>query len=400
MFKLLTLVFLAATTLVYAGSSQYYSENAKRRDGSYQNQQNQQYSINQQNNVDQKQKNLLQLLNGKGIKTSIQEKLDSHTEFQFTEPLIESLVEGSYNLYKNNRFRIESVSADNMNFVDCMVDPEKVKFIIFDSPNRYVRVNTKHLESVPQMKQNIKLYVPGIMEIPLESGQSLANEYEKSDSNVTVVVVDYSEYKNCSLKLLIPETLQDVGRLTAVFIVHLLRSNYTMEDVHVIANQVGIHAVEQTVALVDETFPRVTALDPCFTVLNGIPARRQDGRRSVDLVDVIYVNLAAIPESDDIPYALFFPNGGLNLTATSNDGLALKYYRNTINNPKLYKAARCDRYATYKLGLCKQNPINWMGEHVQKETGTFFLSIKNSTIQPLWNSLVSDAVKQEQSLYW
>lgn len=65
-------------------------------------------------------------------------------------------------------------------------------------------------------------------------------------------------------------------------------------------------------------------------------------------------------------------NDNSDLFTASNDGLALKYYRNTINNPKLYKAARCDRYATYKLGLCKQNPINWMGEHVQKYDVAFF----------------------------
>lgn len=68
-------------------------------------------------------------------------------------------------------------------------------------------------------------------------------------------------------------------------------------------------------------------------------------------------------DNDDKMY-IYIQNDIFDFITDKNDEQALTYYQKSITKPALYKATQCERFMTYKLGLCNQNPTNWMGEYV------------------------------------
>ncbi|XP_018336717.1 lipase member H-B isoform X2 [Agrilus planipennis] len=223
--------------------------------------------------------------------------------------------------------------------------------------------------------------------------QNITREYmKKGNYNIihvdwrNVAVLPYAVASVCS---------KDVAKVISSFLLNLNeKKRIPMHQFHLIGISLGAHvaglAGKQIKEKLNTQIGRITALDPAGPLFEFPPAKESEKLTKYDakVVDVIHTDGGIVGALKPLGTIDFYPDGGIRpqegcpLIPVEKDVgdsffcghyKAVEYFIRSINS-KEFVGVQCKSWLKFKLGHCKGNKDNIMGENlIPERQGSFYL---------------------------
>uniref|UniRef100_A0A0A9WB67 Phospholipase A1 member A n=1 Tax=Lygus hesperus TaxID=30085 RepID=A0A0A9WB67_LYGHE len=235
------------------------------------------------------------------------------------------------------------------------------------------------------------------------------NEAEP-EPKVNLVFVNWANISKGSY-ILAQKRLIVVAAQVERFITRLVfEYGVTLNSIHIVGHSLGAHVSGITGRLVSqhawtavkwnithkrgEKLGRITGLDPALPGFLKLGWELKIGKNAAMFVDVIHTSAFTFGSGEPLGHADFYVNGGLahqpgcglagmygitlggllNWGSVCSHSRAYYYYAESVVFPKAFPSRQCSTYTFFILGLCKGNPVVYMGEATpQTARGTFYL---------------------------
>ncbi|XP_060524419.1 uncharacterized protein LOC132700864 [Cylas formicarius] len=226
-----------------------------------------------------------------------------------------------------------------------------------------------------------------------DDGQSVKNAYlEVGDYNVILVqnerLLAGPDYITAAYNC------QPIARYCGRFIDYLVSRGMWLSKLHVIGLSLGGQIAGMTGQYVKSgRLPRITAFDPAGPLFNFVKENERIDPSDADFVDVIFTSSGLWGMKYSVGDVNYWPNGGgkkqpgcsipeiinrygiyIPWLVFCSHFRSYQLYVETLRSPYLFPSHKCDSYATFKLGYCKNTPVSYLGVAADpKDKGDFYL---------------------------
>lgn len=267
-------------------------------------------------------------------------------------------------------------------------DPTLVRFYVFTREDPFptlldTRFPINHTNFNPT--RNTKFLIHGW----LQEGKSFAEEPKNAllrAEDVNVISVDWSTFANCGYVQTALTLIPNIAKVTSELISTLISSGSSLNSFHVIGHSFGA----QLAGFVGKymaplKLPRITGLDPAGPWYKFQTSSGRLDKTDALFVDCIHTNGKVMGIGKNIGHVNFHPNGGSAqpacpvLDVLCSHQMSVKYYTQSVLNPKIFCSTKCLDYFDFLSGKCSGNDQQNMGHSVPSSAvGTYYLLTTDS----------------------
>ncbi|XP_022905351.2 pancreatic triacylglycerol lipase-like [Onthophagus taurus] len=264
------------------------------------------------------------------------------------------------------------------------VQPEDIKYFLWNSKtsNEEVSINnygTNLIRNVPW-----KILVHGWMD-NIEAFWYLdAINVFVDELNANVVIIDWSEHSRQIYSTSMAR-VPIIGDYIAQFILGLVNlEGVDLNQVHLLGHSLGGQLTGFTGKAVQsrtgKKVDRITGLDPAGPGFATASRENRLDSNDANKVDVIHTDsgVLGLGISISVGHVNFWPNGGSAIQPGCSEFLCSHsrsawFYIEGVKS-KGFVSTRCSSFLNYRLGLCRNNEQNLLGEFTDHTlTGDFYL---------------------------
>ncbi|XP_041978264.1 pancreatic triacylglycerol lipase-like [Aricia agestis] len=292
------------------------------------------------------------------------------------------------------------IKCDHTKVFNLNVDDTQVFF--YDFQNNYnltskidlashVITSTYNLDTT----RKLIVFVPGYKSHISRSAAEIVRTAFKDIPNIYLMILDHSEYtssKGGRIKSYERAVLHAyyIGRALGNLLVEFRSKGILPANMQLLGHSLGAHmigyAAETYTDRTGETISRLTGIDPAGPCFSNDFIENQLRKGLADYVEVYHCNAGGLGSTSVLADTDFFINNGrvqrecstwldISDSAKCSHKACLKYWAETVNNPKYYLAWACDSYEDFSGGKCSGNKVTIGGySNPGNETGVFYIS--------------------------
>lgn len=250
-----------------------------------------------------------------------------------------------------------------------------------------------HINNLEKRRKFI-IFVPGYKSAIHKNTEEKVREAFKTHPNSYLIIIDHSPYTNNkegniksyerSVKF-----VYYLGKAIGEMLTLLTKKGIKPIQIHCIGHSLGsqilAHAGEVYTEKTGAKISRISALDPAGPCFSKTVIQEQIRAGVAEYVEVYHCNAGGLGTSSVLGDIDFFinkggsqPNCGTPLmpkAAKCSHKACVTLYMDTVNNPNMYMASKCDNYKMFKDGMCSSNDVTVAGFwNPGNQTGVFYIN--------------------------
>ncbi|XP_014216720.1 inactive pancreatic lipase-related protein 1-like [Copidosoma floridanum] len=270
--------------------------------------------------------------------------------------------------------------------------PKDILFFLYTRGNgeNYQKLMVGDTKLLEQSSYNIsrptKLITHGWTANGFQESCALPRRGFLSHGDYNVIVVDWSTYSKTEYTIA-ASRVKATGQYVSEMIKFLVNKGSDIKQMSLVGHSLGAHIMGLAAHELSPKVAHLVGLDPARP---GFELNNVEGRihhTDADHVEIIHTNAGGLGFGFYIGDVDYWPNGGARQPGCGEDmsgscahGRAYMYYAESLENPDLWYAVKCNLYARFVIGKCNGNdvePFPRWEPLVTKPPGNYMLSTQS-----------------------